>query len=459
GNRPVQCLLCVKEFVVKDLDGHIHKHLKYTPLKCGSCDYKTAIYTELEQHLIDNDDHQSTPAVVDPYKEWLAKTLRVDTLRAAREGVEAVMRTKQSSVSSQPTTPIIINLPFSTESTPVRKKKKKEKQPVPAKSSSEEEDEEREPTPPPRSAPKKKKRREEEEKQETSELDNVIEELVRESEKQAKCHKCKEMVGVMLNVRQAHVREQHMQHMVAEKNDEKYRLELENQTGLLFPGLVSNSKQCAKCRQAITTETGRVSHVGTHHLHRPYVQCPVADCSFDTKLHFAITDHLKKMHGFPKGRQDPGLAGAQFAPFHSNFDKNNEKIQKMIKLLFPLDLPPTDKDKKKKKGKATKDDEEDNLSADLSFIMNMVKNTDTPPLPTPKRGRTKSPSEFSDSDDEVKKIPKEKKEKGAVVDNEDAKKNKEKEKENKGIPDDEEMEKEKENKDIPDDEEMEKENE
>ncbi|GMT12584.1 hypothetical protein PFISCL1PPCAC_3881, partial [Pristionchus fissidentatus] len=92
GNRPIQCLLCDKAVVVRGIDTHVQKHLKYFPLKCGSCDFQAINKADFEQHLFD-DDHQSA-AVVEPYKEWLVRTLHDDIVKAARYGVETLLRSK-----------------------------------------------------------------------------------------------------------------------------------------------------------------------------------------------------------------------------------------------------------------------------------------------------------------------------------------------------------------------------
>ncbi|GMT34401.1 hypothetical protein PFISCL1PPCAC_25698, partial [Pristionchus fissidentatus] len=435
GNRPVQCLLCPKKLVVRELDEHLHKHFDYYPQKCGSCDFESVRVEDLEQHVFDLDHVCAAPAE-EPYKKWLVRTLRSDTLEAAKKSVEEVLRGKKEGVS-QPATPSSSsthNLPSSSHSTPLTTReatttRRKEKQPMPPKSSSEdEEEEEKEPTPPPRSAQKKKKRAEEDEESkrnkvppvtpstkpraqceypEEEEFDEDIKPLKAKIATSHKCTLCKELVNYTLSNRQKHVRQKHMAG-VDRAHEEVFRERLEKQTALAFPALASKWTQCALCFRSINSITGRTSHV-SQHIHHNYLKCPFDPCIFSTNVQNTMQPHLVNCHNIQRGRADLGEEHADFLRKSMEF---KSKVETMISLLFSVELIPS-KGKGKKRG-AGEDDDDDEEEVDLSQLKNNPPTKPTPPTrPTTQRRRDKSSSVSSDtsssSEDEEEKKKKAKK--------------------------------------------------
>ncbi|GMT34400.1 hypothetical protein PFISCL1PPCAC_25697, partial [Pristionchus fissidentatus] len=451
GKTPVECLLCAKKFVVKDLLEHIHHDIRYLPHKCGSCDFAAALQPDLDQHTVDC-DHAAAPVAVNAYKEWLVQSVKTDVLHAHRHGAEALLEAKRNG-PALPATPTVP----SAQSTPVVRKRElqhvqqpqimqqRHLPPPPTISSDEEEEREVAPaTMRARTVPKKmqseetdagreRRRRDEEEEERRRQnedrpstsaasrprvavvppvmvdvdvcSDKDIEPLIRESKKFAQCQLCREPVSIMLNSRQNHVEEKHMGNLTT-KNREVYVHKLEKQTQSAFPGLISSRTRCACCRQHIGTASGRVSHVCNKHINYSCIRCPIAGCTFSTQVMGNINRHLIDNHAILRGRL--GLDGMeQYAGFRRDFQSYKSKVEQMIGYLFPVEFDADAKERSKKRRSKGSDDEEDEEEEgfDVEEALRNAPTRRSPPLSYGQRQRRRSVSLSSDGEEDDDEEP------------------------------------------------------
>ncbi|GMR33842.1 hypothetical protein PMAYCL1PPCAC_04037, partial [Pristionchus mayeri] len=424
----IQCLLCKEKISVKDLHKHIHKHIKYFPMKCVNCDFESACQNEVTVHLYETDDHQVTD-FTDAYKQWVVQTIIDDTIFAGKHGEEELMKQKNnkknlSSPRTAPTQSSIGRPP--RQASPIRKTQPTKKTPSPRKASTtrqasttrrtppsdDSSDEERAP---PQSSRQKaavktdnKQRSVQQQRENVADEnpeekdDKLIADLTRRLNGFTKCAKCNEMVKYNLVDRQTHVKQKHMTDVPLHYIQQHPKL-VEDRTADAFPGLVSSCVECELCPKTIQSRGGRITHVVNYHF-RNKIRCHICP-NFSSALPSEIYGHFKNKHGINYKKD---LDSSQL---NVEVCDHRTKLEKLASLLFPMDFPSDTSDTpsrrtsvtpKRKKNHDDDDDGDEEFDPD-EFRTGVQMRTRS----EPKRSRRVSPptdddDEEEDSDDEKK---------------------------------------------------------
>ncbi|GMT03630.1 hypothetical protein PENTCL1PPCAC_25804, partial [Pristionchus entomophagus] len=435
GKAPVKCLICGNKHMVKDINDHVHEHVKYQPQKCNDCDFASIHHNDLMDHTYETDHSGSQQK--DPYKAWLVASITEDILYAAKHGTEELCKKKgitflpptpTSSLVSRspplrkqpPVTPVTVRPPVSID-TRVRRE---------VDESSSEDDE----PPPPKAAkkavadvarrrsenrPEQEGRQREDSRGEGGSDDKYkvkyqeITDMRKANQRYTKCSLCLEMVLFGLDKRLAHMRDQHMDDVPEGKG---YDTRLETRTKDAFPALVWNLRQCSACKTLgkdyeIGSSSGRISHVYNSHCKTP-LPCPKRGCAYGNANPHAFAKHFNEAHATPHWKTLlPEME------FHTDFANHKNKLDTISKLIFTVEFP--EKQGMKSAKSKRKPSENDDEREDWEQLHALRAAPPTRPAPrqlssSAKRTRGSPTSDEDDSDDERPASSK-KKEKEKIV--------------------------------------------
>ncbi|GMS85411.1 hypothetical protein PENTCL1PPCAC_7586, partial [Pristionchus entomophagus] len=88
------------------VSNHIHVHFNYYPYKCNDCDLKFVERADLDEHMFGK-DHNGNKSV-DPYKHKEVERKIAETLFAAKNGMDKLLRKNDMPSLSLPNGPVAV---------------------------------------------------------------------------------------------------------------------------------------------------------------------------------------------------------------------------------------------------------------------------------------------------------------------------------------------------------------